>query len=252
MGKLIKFELRKLFRSKNIYIFIALSLGLLALAVYSSDKVFLGIGTGEIPDYYSGIYSMVTASMSADSALIMSILIPLIVCEDFTLGTVRQILSRGYDRISFYTAKVISVFVATAIVFAVTVFAALLLGNLKFGTADDFDLFNVFITLFCQFMLLIAYSAIFCALCFAIQKSGGSIATCIMVSAVLTTILTGISAIIQNVDFSFTDYWIGKLLMDTASLDVEVKILKRGLLCSAAYFIVGIVGGFLSICKREY
>lgn len=172
MKKLIKFEFRKLFKSKSFFICLVVCLGLVLLGGLTT-KVLLENSEGEIATP-TALSMLKGAIGSANVVLISGIFVALFVCEDDTSGTIKNIYARGYSRrdvfISKYLVSLVSILIFT--------FSSMLLSFL-FGLATWSSELkipnNYFITMLAQIVMMIAYHAVFFTISSKVRSNGSKI-----------------------------------------------------------------------------
>ena len=114
MAKLLRFEFHKLIRQKSFYICLAVAV---AMLVVSTCTTYL-INKDVMDTAEMGIDAMNVMIGSASGgvlSMVIGVFIPLFACEDYVSGTIRNIVTRGYSRLAIFSAKLIAVMLATAV-----------------------------------------------------------------------------------------------------------------------------------------
>lgn len=241
MSRLLRFEFRRLVRSKSFYICTAL---FLAMNLYT---IHLAHSWG----YYlaSGLESAFSIVCSSEFLLFFAVFAALFTCDDYSGGTIRNILARGFSRTQVYLAKLI-VLLCAALVMTVVCGVIIFIAASTAGEAglDYFDS-DTAMLLCARLLLLFAMTAFYYALSTAIGKTGVSIAACLLLDTVVALLL-GIAILVFDLrDLSIADYWITTVITDASYASHAETSYFTAALC---YFFGSTALGYLSILKREF
>lgn len=250
MFKLLNFEFRKLIRQKSFYICIAAMLALLVGSAYTTELMTAKSGV-EDPSLSGISYLMEAISGSALSA-VLAVFIPLFICEDYTSGTIRNIITRGFSRLEIFIAKLIAVLAATVIMTAVCLAAAYLVGTAFWGAGEPSLGSEQIKILLCQLAVIAAYATMFFAISSMLQKVGGSIAICLILPMAAVILLSLADAALAEMEIELSGYWIENLGRSLASVEAEAEDIKKALIGAGCYFAASIAFSWLVIMKREY
>lgn len=250
MFKLLNFEFRKLIRQRSFYICIAAMLALLIGSAYTTELMTAESGIEDTS--LSGIsYLMEAISGSALSA-VLAVFIPLFICEDYTSGTIRNIITRGFSRLEIFIAKLIAVLAATVLMTAVCLAAAYLVGTAFWGAGETALGSEQIKILLCQLAVIAAYATLFFAISSMLQKVGGSIAICLILPMAAVILLSLADAALAEREIELSGYWIENLGRSLASVEAESGDIKKALIGASCYFAASIAASWLVIMKREY
>ena len=250
MFKLLNFEFRKLIRQKSFYICIAAMLALLVGSAYTTELMTAKSGV-EDPSLSGISYLMEAISGSALSA-VLAVFIPLFICEDYTSGTIRNIITRGFSRLEIFIAKLIAVLAATVLMTAVCLAAAYLVGTAFWGAGEPSLGSEQIKILLCQLAVIAAYATLFFAVSSMLQKVGGSIAICLILPMAAVILLSLADAALAEREIELSGYWIENLGRSLASVEAEAEDIKKALIGAGCYFAASIAFSWLVIMKREY
>ncbi len=252
MGKLIRFEFRKLLKSKYVYIILGISLifviinGLTQNLAADIAKAYTGEGI------QVSSYTFVRSTLSSIFSLLAGILIAIYVCEDFSQGVLKNIVGKGYAREKVLYSKYIVSLVATLVLALLTVLMAIIYGNIAWpGTANTSD--NLGLIILGQLVGVITYHALFFALAYTIRKSGFAIAINVVTPLVMTLLLTLIDTGLQNakLEIRIAPYWLDNLFSVFTGTGNNTDIFGRNIAILVIYFIAAFVAGLLINRKRE-
>ena len=245
MAKLLHFEFHKLIRQKSFYICLAVAVAMLVVSTYTTyllnkdvmDTAEMGIDAMNV---------MIGSASGGVLSMVIGVFIPLFACEDYVSGTIRNIVTRGYSRLAIFSAKL------TAVMTIACMAAGYLIGLIFSGPGvEPFDAATVKILL-CQLAVMLAEGALFYAISTVLQKTGGSIAVCLVLPMVLTIVLTLADTALAEKDISLSAYWLERISGTLSSFDVKSADMKKALLTALGYFVVTSAGSFLAVMKREY
>lgn len=260
MTRLLKFEFRKLFRQKSFYICGAVLVGLLlittvsinflmslndAMVQTSDGSISMGI---EGYMNYNGLQMLSAALSECNFSIILAIFLSLFICGDYTNDTLKNVIAKGYGRVSIYASKFIVSLAAVSIYVVICWLTSFISGSAFWGIgtlSGDATPGSLAIALFTQLLLVYAYTAVFFFLCVLLRKTGGSIAIGILAPLVLSMILSLLDALFHEKTFQLTDYWLDSLLVQSSGTFIPSDILTRGIVCSVIYLVLFAVGGHL-------
>lgn len=249
MKNLLKLELRKMRKQKSFYICTIIIVGLLFLSVKTAEVL---TQNPEIANQFSasGIDIVLGALNSSSFLMIAGIFVALCVCDDYEQQTVKNIYARGYSRKQVYLSKLISVWIGTTIMFAITTLCAFLFSKSYFEASDFQNIRFVGI-------LAVQYAACMAnlGLCFLVssllRKNGSSIAATIVAPMIINMLLGMIDSFIKFENFSLTNVWLSSFMGDLSKLSVSSERLMICLAASLAYIIVFAFIGIFSHRKIE-
>ena len=102
MNNLIKFEFRKLFKSKSFYICLLICIGLVLLSGLTTKIMVESREVIDLPSKYSMLQGAVSFG---NITLISAIYTALFVCEDESSNTLKNIYAKGYTRGNVFISK---------------------------------------------------------------------------------------------------------------------------------------------------
>ena len=100
---------------------------------------------------------------------------------------------------------------------------------------ESFDANTVKILL-CQLAVMLAEGALFYAISTVLQKTGGSIAVCLVLPMVLTIVLTLADTALAEKAISLSAYWLERISGTLSSFDVKSADMKKALLTALGYW----------------
>lgn len=254
MKELIKLELRKLVKQKSLYICLAIMLVLILMSaivykVLMASAMDLGDLVTDMNNI-DGIFFTLTTLSSADFLIIMGIVIAITFCYDFEEQTIKNIISRGYNRKSIYFSKVISILCATAFTFIVCFAFSFALGAIFFGLGDG-NLLSMLGLIGLQFLVCLAYSMFFTFICAICKKMAIAITMNIVAPLVLTLVVTIADSAIRSETFKVADYWLDGMITNATTLSISTTSIIIALVGAVVYASIFITCGVLINKKTE-
>lgn len=232
MAKLLRFEFRKLLRGKIVYIIAAIAVafvmlnGLVFVLLDNLLKELVEEGESFISSYSA--YSFTKGALTNNFTLIIGVFIAIYATEDFTHGTCKNLIAKGYSRIKVYFSKYITSLVAVMVMailcFITALGFGLLLFNNDFGSVTD----NVGLIVLGQFLCVITFHSILYTIAYMIGKSGAAIAINIIAPLGISIILMVLDIVINREGFSLSNYWIDGIFSNFAGSSSSINVPLSG------------------------
>lgn len=261
MNRLLKFEFRKLFRQKSFYICGAIMVGMILLSVFSLNiildtlsspegEMLAGSGMDAYMGYH-GLQMLADALNNSSISIILAVFLSLYVCNDYTSDTLKNIIAKGYGRVSIYASKFIVSLTAATIYTVVCWLTGFLSGTAFWGVGTlDGTVGDLILVLIVQLLVVYAYTALFFFIGVALRRGGGAIAVGIVGPVVLNLILSFIDVIWTDKSFQVSNYWIDSLLVTVSHTVITSDMLTRGIVTSLIY--VAILGVCAHLIGRRH
>ncbi len=256
MSTYFKFELLRFFRRKTLIIFVAVAIIMLMLNMWTydlmssfGDMMSADVGAlSSIMPNLSGQYGMMGALTNASYSLVLALLVVIYICSDNSNGTLKNVLSHGYSRMSVYGVKyAISILGAYALAVVCWLFG-FVFGGILWGFDGVWD-GSVFAAFGVQAVSILAYTTLFFLISCTLKGIGGSIVMSIVMNMVPTIVLTLLDLFITDKSFNFMDFWIEGGLAVTGA--IPSADLTRIAIVSAVYAVVLFGLSLLAVHKRE-
>lgn len=248
MGKLMNFEFRKLFTSKYFYILLGIALGFILI---------VNLGQFAINSYAGGIasgllnaYTTTKGALATSFTTILGIFVAIFATADFSNDTIKNIISKGYNKTKVYFSKYLVSLIATFMMMFGAYLVAFAFGALAFGftTTIDESIVAVFIG---QILSMIAYHAIYFALSYSLRKSGAAIALCIIGPLTIRIILGLLDMLFVDKGISFSPYWVDGIFNNFAGQLTNSDLYLGSFIALPLYIVAAIGAGYLINFKRE-
>lgn len=230
----------------------------------------MGLSDAEIA-MMTGVYDgemMLSMSFSqTDLQLLIAIFIAIFVAGEFSNGTIKMIVSKGYSRAQIYWSKFIAGVIAANVMAIIVVVITTLLGCIIWGWNDPVtgaaaSAVDVLKFLLVQFALNTSITAMFIGCSMMFRNLGISIALTVAVYSFGSVIFVLFDAVIQgvcsaleyNVDklpFLPSEAWIVQAIANTSTLDLSNHDFIVGLVVSLVYAALFTFIGMWSFKKND-
>ena len=252
MNKLFKFEWRKLWQQKSMYIVFGIGLITITLMMILS-KVMSVIADEVMPSQNATEY-MLSAIAGSSFISLLGIFIAIFVCADNHQHTIKNIYARGYSRDAvFFSKYLISLALSFAVVIIYMVYSFLL--ALVLGMHAATMPAHMWGSLALQFWVVFGLHGLYFGLSMMLGKLGGSIALNIfgvtVVFSLLALLISLIFARVENFNFSINDYQLSMIITTLLGKKLTTAQLVRALVMPLCYSGVFVTGGWLVNRRRE-
>lgn len=257
MGKLLRFEFRKLFQNKVFYICIAISIALFAITTATNvvlqqtlKQVAEDTGT-YLPDAsFTAVDLLKGFFGSSNASIITAILVVILVSGDYTNDITKNIYSKGYSRESLFIAKYIVSLIAVLILILAGMLISFFTGAVILDGIGDMGK-NYALSIVCIIIIAIAYHSFYFGISLLLKKTGGSIAICIIGPTLIYLLLLMADTFLKIDNFSFANYWLDARISQLSATDVENETIIGSLITSAVIIIPMALVPFFINRKRD-
>lgn len=263
MINLIKADFYKLFRTKSFYIN-----AILVVLMTLSGVFLIHFSMQNIPSSYyeylgisgSKVMTLTVRFMNSLGllSLFCTIFLSTFISNEFSFGTIKNILSSGQNRVSVYFSKLlISLFTVFVYVTLCSVIS-FLLGNILWDTGNISrnDYLNIFRMIGLNIVVEFAIQCILVMVCFLIRRNGMAMATNLIIlmctNGVIIPFLNGlIEKFFKLKDINLEKYWPQNYLSIFSSLDIPSKDLTTGLVVCGVSILVSSLIGIIVFTSRD-
>ena len=185
MAKLLRYQFRRLFKNKSLYICTAVSIAIIFLTALATRALTTFLeGSGAPAEVNVGGFVSLKSGMSAGMfTFLAAIMVAIFVSEDYTQETIKNIYGKGYSRGQVYLANYIVSLVEVVILFLAECLIGFAAGSALLGGVGSMGE-NYILSLLGVLLVVIAYHAIFFGVSISIRKSGGAVALSIIVPVI--------------------------------------------------------------------
>ena len=254
MSRLVKFELSKLKKQKSLFICtgaMVISLFLSVLMTWGMEKLGAMImGPDNVMALLgSDFITIVLQSANNGSiAMIGGIVVAIFVCSEYSQGTIKNIVARGYSRTKIYFAKFVAVSVMISAMYIVAIIFGALFGILFYGFSAPADMSWIG-SLAVQLVATVALGAFSFFMSAVFKKMAPAIILILVIPTVLQLILAVIDIFAST---NISDYWISSVYTSLCTVGLPVDRILISLGVSVAYVAAFVVGGWALSRKSSY
>ncbi len=250
MNKLIKLEFRKLFSSISYYICLVIILLTLLLTSFISK-----VSAEELNQLntFNAIKVTRTALDNSMLSLVSGIFLAVFISQDESLGTIKNVISRGYSRIQIYFSKYIVSLISVLIYSLIVLIVGFLFGLSVSGVGVIDSEF--FISIFGELLVIVGFHALFFMFSTIFNKNGIiitlNIATPLIIKLVLGLLDSFLLKKEINLGFQFGDYWLDGLMSSFNAKTMNAIELSTSIVMTLVYIILFITIGLFMYKKKE-
>ena len=245
MGKLLKFEFRKITKQKSFYICFGIVFLLAVLNVVLTKSL-----SSESEEVIFSTGSMLVKSLSGSSfMMILGIFTALYVCDDYTNNTLKNIYAKGYTREKVYLSKYIMSVLVAVVMSLITMAITVALCSMNGATQDLQS--SIIKSILSQIILVIAYQSLYFGVSMIFGHVGGSIAFNLVGPSLVVTILTLITSILKIDSLNISSFWLDSAFNSVTILNPSNEIITKGVIMGLIYIVIFCVGGLFLTKKKE-
>ncbi|GHU16086.1 hypothetical protein FACS1894163_04800 [Spirochaetia bacterium] len=252
---IIKSEFYKLGKSKLFYVCMLLCAvipAIMAIAIQLGVQTRGPEGMSAIVDDISGATFLAETLGLALLPTVLAVFVSIFVSSEFHNGTMKNYVSKGFNRVQIYLSKLAVSGAAVLAIYAIHIAVALALGTALWGfdPSGGAAVSGVITMLLGEGLLLLAYTSVFVLVSMWLRSNGASVAVAICAASVLPTILMTIDFILEDV-ISLSSFWISGNVSALASITPESGAVLQGLIVGFCYLVGGTVLGSLLFKKQD-
>lgn len=240
---LLKFEWRKLWRQKSLYICFGIGLLIITLAMLTS-KTF---------DTLTDAVNTMFVVLSTGFTSFLGIFIALFVCQDFAQQTIKNIYARGYRRTTVYFAKYF-ISLAATLLMAFLYMAFGFVWTLMLGGEVGSLLAWQWGTLALQIWTIIGFHGLFFGVGMLLTKVGGTVALNLVGISFCFQILNLIFVLFE-IEFNILDFSLETLFTSLVNTLIDNRIttelVTRAVILPLSYVVIFVGAGWYVNQRRD-
>ncbi|NBH15781.1 hypothetical protein D3Z36_16895 [Lachnospiraceae bacterium] len=276
MNNLLQAEFYKLRKSKAGLIGL-LTVAFLALLLYASLVMIDKISQGEMANGSAGIMVYQNGNSLEENGdesireqvgvtgvlrqmfgghfvgIILAVLVSIFVIQEFSNGTIKNLVGKGYARTKIFLAKMLAAIVLTLIFETIALLVTVCLGVPFMGgeiyAATVWSDVAVYAAL--QLLFGVAIAVIFLLVGELTRNLAAGIAVSIGVLMFSTTLTAGLDLIFHGWKGKPSDYWILDLMSGCPVTDFSSEFIMRSVLVSVVWLLLAAVLGALHFQKAD-
>mgnify|MGYP004577683821 FL=1 len=253
LSKILAFEMRKAFHSKRFFLWTILSVALSCVYLLLTYVMYIA-DTGELHNAFveNGVLSVMKFFSTSPVCFCIAMFICDFICDDFSSGILKNVFSKGYNRKTVFTGKLVSSGIIAVVMSVLSSIAVFLLSTVLFNDMGTFEPINIL-----QYIILtlgiVAFANLFTMLCALFKKSAPAIALSILALILLPI---GISMAESNLHldklpFDISYIWLGSVIEKLAVGTPSTSVIIPGVISILAYIVVIYFITIVSVKKIE-
>lgn len=257
MGTLLRYEFRRILKSRYFYICSAISfvmiflaaLGTKVLQSVAQQVAMEGVDPSSITS--SGLIGLKTGMSGGLFTVLGAIIIGMFISEEYSQETIKNVYSKGYSRnVVFFSTYIVSLVAAIVLFLLESLinfgFHTLFFQNV--GTPGE----NYALSMVGLLLIAIAYHAFFFGLSISVRKSGPAIALAIAAPLILAALVALLDTLLfRESSFKLADYWLSGRESAMAVTNVSIEEFGKTIASSLVLTALLLGGSFLINSKRE-
>lgn len=266
MGRLLKFEWKRLLNYKSFWIIllIVVVFSVLSVAILKAGNSMLGaiggdmvqseeIGEAETTEIELLGVDSIVSGMGDSLITLLPIFVAIFVASEFTNGTLKNVLSRGYSKPKVYVSKLISSSIAATIIIVAAVVPNTILSTIFWrfsdGCVDWIKVLNIILVKVVCFYAVVSL-AVFISM--TVRSVGGAVALNIGLIRFTPFILTSIATLCGEEIDTLSKYEITTIITNLSdTTTVTDKDIVLALLIGLIYISVSSIIGLVVFYERD-
>lgn len=236
MGNLLRFNISNLFKQKLFYICTILTL--LSSAIEPIIYSFSKKGTSYLA------FPEIISFLTTEVGIITTIFVTLFVIFDFSEGTTKNIISRGYTRKELFLSKYITAVIAVFLIdFIVSFLLFIFLAKNGIGFES-----NMIYKLIGYIFVVFGQVAFFTSIAYMLEKTGAALVANILIPMFMPLILLFIEA---KIKINLSSYWLTEANTILAKKTITFSSTIHCVTLSICYMVVFLALAILITAKKE-
>jgi ABC-2 type transport system permease protein len=205
--------------------------------------------------HISGVFMMgnlMSVLGNSPHILIMGIFTAIFVSSEFIFGTMKNVLSRGADRINVIFSKFIVCSISSLVMLSVYTLTTLITGTIVWGFDPQKAATSsgIITMLLMQALLVLSFTMIFVFTAMSMRSNGGAIAVNVVYVLLVSLLLSAISSILGPT-VNLGKYWLKDNIVALATISPASGDIINGILVALGWGIVAIIAGIVLFKKQD-
>ncbi|GHV27958.1 hypothetical protein FACS18948_6220 [Clostridia bacterium] len=252
---IIKSEFYKLKKSKLFYVCMLVCAtipAILAIAIQVGVQTRGAEGMTAILEDISGATFLAETLGLALLPSVMAVFVSLFVSSEFHSGTIKNYVSKGFNRVQIYLSKLLVSGVAVLAIYFVHIAISLTLGTALWGfdPSGTTAVSNVVTMILGEGLLLLAYTSLFVLASTWLRGIGASVAVTVCATSILPPILMAIDFMLIDV-ITLSNFWISGHVSALATVTPESGAVLQAVIVGLCYLVGGTVLGSVLFKKQD-
>lgn len=265
MSGLIRADFKKLFKGKTLLVcsIIAVCFGALMIYIMNMSMNMIDSQLGMMSSIMgedmeialSGIpqrnvWAMVSYLFTdSDVGILTAICICVFITSEYSMGTFKNAVSRGFSRTQIYISKFIVSVVSSLIIISLFVIGGTIVAFICMPTGTDVSAWQMIAMILTYLFLAVAATSMYLMFAMLFRKTGVSVAASICIVVFVSSIFEVLNVFIENFS-NYSRFWIFNTftIVEKSCLNGEIYI---PLLIGLGYIVVTGATGLMVFRKRD-
>lgn len=207
MLNLLRSDFYRLFKSKFFYICTAVAIFLVAISIFAV-KWSSDLSGSEMP-YTDGISYGLLSFSNGNVQMIIAIITAIYVAAEFSHGTMKNVVSKGFSRVHIYLSRLIAMIVTSYIVIILCAVVGTICATIVTGTIGDLTgdyLVDILKLVGIELFLNAAYIAVLILIAMVVKNLGGVIAIDILGILTVIPLIYALLGVLFHNKIDFTKF----------------------------------------------
>lgn len=258
MGNLLRSDFYRLFKSKSFYICALISSFLFGLNLFIT--YWASRSTPQMKEVYAsmlpknGIAYGLSAFANGNVQMILGIVIAIFVTAEFSHGTMKNVVSKGFSKVQIYFSKFITMLAATYMIILVTFLAGTLIATFTSGKFGDFSSDNIaliFKTVGIELLLNAALTALLVFVAMVVRNLGGVIAINILGVMSFGPLIFKLFEYLTKSKIKFTEFSLNYNIAHYITETVKASDYLRSTIVGLVFFAVATALGIFAFLRAD-
>lgn len=186
--------------------------------------------------------------------MILGIIVGIFVTAEFSHGTMKNSVSKGFIKWKIYISKFISMLVASYLIILVSILVGILCGSILFGGIGDFSgevVTDTFKMVGIEVLLYTAMISFFIIICMVIRNLGGVLAIIILGVLTMEPLIYRLLELICKGKIKFSQYSLLNNIAICNSTSITGTDYLRATIVALAYLAITLAVGIFAFNKSD-
>ncbi len=270
MSGLIKAEFKKLFKTRSLIVCSIIAIAIAAFSIYSMNMSYRTLTDNEtmemfistmgedmmdelIPMLMAGkdAMSLISSIIFSDSSIyiFIAICVSIFVASEYTMGTLKNTISRGFSKGQVYFSKALVSSVASVILAVVYIIGGTVSAFICAEAGESFNIGELLVEFLTYILIVIGLSMLFFMTAMIIKKTGVAIVVCLAAPTIINMIITMFARTAENIE-DYTRFWLPNTFSIVKSSYSDGTIFIP-ILIAIGYIVLTYFIGSLVFSKRD-
>ncbi len=215
---------------------------------YGMDTDIVDEAFGMLPK--NNLWAYINILLSDGSIIyIAAVVVSSLAAAEYTSGTLKNLIARGYSRLGIFSAKLISLLIASYIIAFAYVAGGSVVGLILYGSTTTIDTDKMLTALMAYICLFAALGAMYFMIATICRRSGASIAVSIVVPLFIASVFSIMAMAWKDIT-DISQYWIINQIVAAQNYVLEGSAWIP-FVCALGYFGLSCMVGYAVFSRQD-